>query len=192
MAKESSFKNMVVTLLVISFFASAALAGVYLVTLKPIEVAKSKKINDAIQKVVPRFNNNPGDEVYKVAVDGDTLRLYPARMGGKLVGTAVETFTNKGFSGHFSLMVGLLPDGTISSIEVLSHKETPGLGDKMERSKSNFSVQFEGKNPATFKMMVKKDGGDVDAITASTITSRAFTDAVNRAYNTYMKGGKHE
>lgn len=125
-----------------------------------------------------------------MAVDGDTLRLYPARKGGKLVGTAIETFTNKGFAGHFTLMVGLMPDGTIKSVEVLAHKETPGLGDKMEKSKSNFSVQFEGKNPKTFKMMVKKDGGDVDAITASTITSRAFTDAVNRAYEAYMKGGK--
>jgi len=190
MAKESSFKNMVLTLLVISFFAAAALAGVYLVTLAPIGAAKAAKINEAIQKVVPTFDNNPGEEVYKMAVDGDTLRLYPARKGGKLVGTAIETFTNKGFAGHFTLMVGLLPDGTIKSVEVLAHKETPGLGDKMEKSKSNFSVQFEGKNPKTFKMMVKKDGGDVDAITASTITSRAFTDAVNRAYEAYMKGGK--
>ena len=190
MAKESSFKNMVLTLLVISFFAAAALAGVYLVTLAPIGAAKAAKINEAIQKVVPTFDNNPGEEVYKMAVDGDTLRLYPARKGGKLVGTAIETFTNKGFAGHFTLMVGLMPDGTIKSVEVLAHKETPGLGDKMEKSKSSFSVQFEGKNPKTFKMMVKKDGGDVDAITASTITSRAFTDAVNRAYEAYMKGGK--
>jgi len=190
MAKESSFKNMVLTLLVISFFASVALAGVYLVTLQPISAAKSAKINEAIKKVVPSFDNNPGEEVYKMAVDGDTLRLYPARKGGKLVGTAIETFTNKGFAGHFTLMVGLLPDGTINSVEVLAHKETPGLGDKMEKSKSGFSLQFEGKNPKTFKMMVKKDGGDIDAITASTITSRAFTDAINRAYEAYMKGGK--
>jgi Na+-translocating ferredoxin:NAD+ oxidoreductase subunit G len=190
MAKESSFKEMVLTLLVVSIFASIALAGVYLVTLEPIKAAKSAKINEAIKKVVPAFDNNPGTEVYKMVADGDTLRLYPARMGGKLVGTAIETFTNKGFAGHFTLMVGLLPDGTIKSVEVLTHKETPGLGDKMEKSKSNFSVQFEGKNPKTFKMMVKKDGGDVDAITASTITSRAFTDAVNRAYNAYIKGGK--
>lgn len=190
MAKESSFKNMVLTLLVISFFASAALAGVYLVTLKPIQAAKAAKINEAIQKVVPSFDNDPSGEMYKLATDGDTLRLYPARKGGKLVGTAIETFTDKGFSGRFTLMVGLLPDGAIKSVEVLAHKETPGLGDKMDKKKSNFSIQFEGKNPKTFKMMVKKDGGDVDAITASTITSRAFTDAVNRAYNAYMKGGK--
>lgn len=190
MAKESTFKNMVLTLLVITLIASAALGAVYMLTLKPIEAAKAKKINDAIQKVVPAFDNNPGDEVYKIAADGDTLKLYPAKKGGQLVGTAIETFTNNGFSGRFTLMVGLLPDGTISSIEVLSHKETPGLGDKMEKGKSNFSVQFEGKNPANFKMSVKKDGGDVDAITASTITSRAFTDAVNRAYKAYMEGGK--
>lgn len=190
MAKESSFKNMVLTLLVISFFASAALAGVYLVTLKPIQAAKAAKINEAIQKVVPSFDNDPSGEMYKIATDGDTLRLYPARKDGKLVGTAIETFTDKGFSGRFTLMVGLLPDGAIKSVEVLAHKETPGLGDKMDKKKSNFSIQFEGKNPKTFKMMVKKDGGDVDAITASTITSRAFTDAVNRAYNAYMKGGK--
>jgi len=190
MAKEFTFKNMVLTLLVISFFASAALAGVYLVTLKPIQAAKAAKTNEAIQKVVPAFDNNPGAEMYKLATDGDTLKLYPARKAGVLVGTAIETFTDKGFSGRFTLMVGLLPDGTIKSVEVLSHKETPGLGDKMEKSKSSFSVQFEGKNPKTFKMMVKKDGGDVDAITASTITSRAFTDAVTRAYNAYMKGGK--
>lgn len=190
MAKESSFKNMVLTLLVISFFASAALAGVYLVTLKPIQAAKAAKINEAIQKVVPSFDNDPSGEMYKIAADGDTLRLYPARKDGKLVGTAIETFTDKGFSGRFTLMVGLLPDGAIKSVEVLAHKETPGLGDKMDKKKSNFSIQFEGKNPKTFKMMVKKDGGDVDAITASTITSRAFTDAVNRAYNAYMKGGK--
>lgn len=190
MARESTFKNMVLTLLVVSLVASAALAAVYMVTLKPIELAKEKKTNDAIQKVVPAFDNNPGEEMYKIAADGDTLKLYPARKDGKLVGTAIETFTNKGFGGRFTLMVGLLPDGTISSIEVLGHKETPGLGDKMERSKSSFSVQFDGKNPETFKMAVKKDGGDVDAITASTITSRAFTDAVQRAYDAYKKGGK--
>lgn len=71
-------------------------------------------------------------------------------------------------------MVGFLPDGTIHRVETLSHNETPGLGDKIDRSKSDFSVQFEGKNPRTFRLAVRKDGGDVDAITASTISSRAY------------------
>ncbi|HRC93634.1 MAG TPA: RnfABCDGE type electron transport complex subunit G, partial [Tenuifilaceae bacterium] len=95
-----------------------------------------------------------------------------------------------GFGGRIELMVGFLPDGTINKITVISHKETPGLGDKIDPGKSDFSVQFEGKNPETFKVMVKKDGGDVDAITASTISSRAFCDAVNRAYKAFKEGGR--
>jgi Na+-translocating ferredoxin:NAD+ oxidoreductase subunit G len=106
---------------------------------------------------------------------------------GELVGTAVETFTHRGFSGTIKLMVGLLPDGTINGIEVLEHKETPGLGDKMESGKSDFSVQFEGGTLRTFRLRVRQDGGDVDAITATTISSRAYCEAVQRAWDTYMK-----
>jgi electron transport complex protein RnfG len=102
----------------------------------------------------------------------------------------VETFTNQGFSGRFKLMVGFAPDGTIIDIAVLQHSETPGLGNKMEKSKSDFSLQFMGKNPETFKLAVKKDRGDVDAITASTITSRAYCDAVQRAYKAFKESQK--
>jgi electron transport complex protein RnfG len=87
-------------------------------------------------------------------------------------------------------MVGFSPDGTIYSTSVLEQKETPGLGTKM--TQPFFKDQFDGKNPSSFKLFVKKDGGQVDAITASTITSRAYCDAVQRAYDAYMKGGKHE
>ena len=115
--------------------------------------------------------------------------------GQDTVGYAVETFTNTGFGGEIKLMVGFLKDGTINRVETLSHNETPGLGNKIERSKSDFAVQFEGKNPADFKLAVRKDGGDVDAITASTISSRAFSDAVSRAYEVYksiQNSGNHE
>jgi electron transport complex protein RnfG len=95
----------------------------------------------------------------------------------------VETFTNKGFSGEFKLMVGFAPDGSITDIEVIRHSETPGLGDKMDRDKSGFHLQFMGKHPDSFKLAVEKDRGDVDAITASTITSRAYCDAVQRAFD---------
>ena len=180
---------MVLTLLIISFVASLALGYVYQFTKGPIEMAKVAKINDAIKAVVPACDNNPSAEVYKVALDKDSLNIYPAKKDGVLVGAAVETFTEKGFGGHISLIVGFLPDGTINDIAVISHHETPGLGDKMEKQKSNFSLQFMGKNPKDFKLLVKKDGGNVDAITASTVSSRAFCDAVTRAYNAFMKGG---
>jgi electron transport complex protein RnfG len=97
----------------------------------------------------------------------------------------VQSFTNNGFSGLITLMVGFLPDGTIQGIEVLQHAETPGLGSKMTEEGNVLTVSFEGKNPADLKMSVRKDGGDIDALTASTITSRAYTDAVDRAYRVF-------
>lgn len=90
-------------------------------------------------------------------------------------------------------MVGFLPDGTIHNTAVLEHKETPGLGDKMDIRKAPWSEQFRGKNPAEYRLQVRKDGGDVDAITAATISSRAFCDAVQRAYDTQQqKGGEKQ
>jgi len=188
--KDSSFVNMVFTLFVITSSASIALGFVYEFTKGPITTAKQAAKMEAIIKVLPEFNNQPGKEVYEIAIDNDTLYFYPAREDNKLVGTAIETFTNKGFSGNIKLLVGILPDGSINDIVVLEHKETPGLGDKMSKSKSDFSLQFQGINPENFNLSVKNDGGDVDAITASTISSRAYCDAVNRAYKAYLKGGE--
>jgi electron transport complex protein RnfG len=82
-------------------------------------------------------------------------------------------------------MVGFKPDGTIQNIEVLEQKETPGLGTKMKDDK--FLAQFRGKNPSAFNLKVTKDGGEVDALTGATITSRAFGDAVQMAYDEFMK-----
>ncbi|MFA6378280.1 MAG: RnfABCDGE type electron transport complex subunit G [Candidatus Omnitrophota bacterium] len=185
--KPSTFFNMVWTLFIISFFSSAALGFVYELTKGPIAKATLEKKIRAIQEVVPAFDNNPLEEVYKVDVDAGTLFFYPAKKQDKLVGTAVETFTTKGFSGTIKLMVGLLPDGTINKIVVVEAHETPGLGDKIKSEKSNFSKQFMSKNPSVFMLKVKKDGGSVDAITAATISSRAFCDAVTRACQSYKK-----
>ena len=122
-------------------------------------------------------------------IDGDTVYLYQGYDQEKWIGTAVETFSNNGFSGNIRIMVGFNPDGSIFDIAVLEHKETPGLGDKIEKRKSldkktglSWSSQFKGKFPSQTELLVTKDGGEIDAITASTITSRAFCDAVNRAH----------
>ena len=183
MAMQSSLKNMVIVLGSITLVSSAAVGGIYLLTKEPIEAAQIKKVNDAIALVMPEFDNVPSEEAIVKEADGENVNVYPATLNGEPVGYAIETFSKNGFGGKISLMVGFLPDGTIKDISVISQNETPGLGDKIQKSKSNFAVQFEGKNPATFKLAVKKDGGDDDAITASTISSRAFTDAVQRAYN---------
>jgi len=182
--------SMVVTLFVVTLVAAGLLGSVFALTKEPIRLAELKKKNDAIQTVVPGFDNEPSEEVERVFADGDSIFLYTARQGDVILGTAVETFTNSGFSGEFKLMVGFAPDGSIIDIAVIKHAETPGLGDKMEKGKGDFSVQFMGKHPDSFKLAVKKDRGDVDAITASTITSRAYCEAVVRAYGAFMESQK--
>jgi len=186
MAKESSLKNMVIVLFTVCLVSSALLGGVYAITFDPIAAANVAKINASISKVVPPFDNDPSVEVFTKEVNDKTYKVYPAKKEQEIVGYAVESYTSAGFGGRILLMVGFNADGTIYSTSVLSHSETPGLGDKMVEGKSSFSVQFKGKNPADFKMAVKKDGGDVDAITASTISSRAFCDAVKTAYKVYQ------
>ncbi len=188
MAKlESTFKNMVLSLMLISMAMACALGFVYTVTKGPIEEANRKKEIQAIRDVLPPFDNDP--TTAKTSVDG--LDYYTATREGQPIGYAVKTYTDKGFSGHFTLMVGFKPDGTIKNVAVLDQKETPGLGNKMKEPR--FKDQFMNKNPANFKLQVKKDGGQVDAITAATISSRAFCDAVQRAYDgfeTNLKSGK--
>jgi electron transport complex protein RnfG len=187
--KESTFTNMVLTLFLVTLAASATLGFIYELTKEPIAEAKLRKKNVAIQKVVPDFTNEPNAEAYDVAVEGDTLTVYPAKKDGKLVGAAVAAFTEKGYSGLIRVMVGFNANGTINNISVLQHQETPGLGDKIEKGKSDWSRQFNGKNPEDFQLQVRKDGGDVDAITAATISSRAYCDAVEKAYKAFQKGG---
>jgi len=187
--RESTFKNMALALAVITAVAGAALAMVYSVTAEPIKASQAAKINNAIKMVIPEFESI-SDTVLLPDDGKDSIRVHRLVKGTENSGNAVETYTDKGFSGRFSLMVGFTPDGSISNIEVLEHKETPGLGTKM--ALPAFKDQFKGLKIADLpgeKLKVKKDGGTVDAITAATISSRAFCDAVNRAYTINKKGG---
>jgi electron transport complex protein RnfG len=181
MAKlESNLKNMVLSLVFISMGMSAALGYVYLLTKEPIEKANKEKEVSAVKMVLPEFDNDPVKELKII----DGLTFYPATKGGQFIGCAVNTFTDKAFSGTFTMMVGFLPDGTINKSVVLDQKETPGLGTKMKEPK--FYSQFENKKIER-ELKVKKDGGDIDAISAATITSRAYCDGINRAYKLFMK-----
>lgn len=188
--KESTFKNMTIALFVITAVAGLALSAVYSVTKEPIAISQKAKINNAIKMVVPEFETI-SDTVLMPENGKDSIRIHRLLKGTEKSGVAVETYTDNGFSGRFTLMVGFTPDGAISNIEVLEHKETPGLGTKM--ALPAFKDQFKGLKLSELpgeQLKVKKDGGSVDAITAATISSRAFCDAVNRAYETNKKGGK--
>lgn len=188
--RESSFINMTIALFVITAVAGLALSAVYSVTKEPIAASQRAKINNAIQMVIPEFETI-SDTVLLPEDGKDSIKVHRLQKGPENSGNAVETYTDKGFSGRFTLMVGFLPDGSVSNIEVLEHKETPGLGTKM--ALPAFKDQFKGLKIDGLpggKLKVKKDGGTVDAITAATISSRAFCDAVNRANELNKKGGK--
>lgn len=206
---ESSLLNMVLTMLLITAISGAGMGFVYEITKEPIAASKLHKQREAIREVLPEFDNNPIAEVYEMtSKNGVPLKVFPAKNNGEIVGVAVEAVSNRGFNGDITIMVGMKPDGTIINYKVIDHKETPGLGTKMDNwfklDRENRSII--GKNPGKNKLIVKNDGGEVDAITAATISSRAFLDAIEIAYSTYTqrtdaassaskpnnKGGKNE
>lgn len=180
---ESNFINMVVVLFAITLIASAGVGYVYTLTEGPIQKAAQKKQQEAISKVIPgEFDNDPAAEKWTKEIDGGLLEFYPAKRNGELVGTAVKTFTNNGFGGRIEIMAGFTPSGSINDYSVLEIKETPGLGSKIDFwFRQGGKGDISGKTPGNSGLKVSKDGGDVDAITAATISSRAFLDAINRA-----------
>ena len=180
---KSTLVNMVLSLGIITVVAAAALAGVYTATKEPIAQAKAEKQKSAIGQVLPEihFNNNPADEAAEVTVDGETVTVFPARQDGELVGMAVESHDANGFSGLITVMYGFDPSGNITGFAVMQHAETPGLGSKMDEWFSNPAHTVIGLNANSANLTVSKDGGDVDAITAATISSRAFLRALTLA-----------
>lgn len=189
MAKlKSTLPNMLLSLTVICLAAGAILALVNQYTTGPIAASKAATLQNAIREVVPAFDNDPTAEAFMAATsEGDSLKIYPALKDGSFVGAAVESFTKKGFSGEIKVIVGFDAAGKLYNYAVLQHAETPGLGAKMQEwfraDKNKQSVL--GRSLAEGGLKVSKDGGDIDAITAATITSRAFLDAINRAYSAY-------
>ncbi|MBT8178353.1 MAG: RnfABCDGE type electron transport complex subunit G [Eudoraea sp.] len=190
--KESTLVNMVVALFVITMAAGLSLGFVNDLTLEPKARARLAKKVKALNAVLPQYDNNPVSEVlrFKIEEAKDSIEFYPALKDSVIVGAAVTGASEKGYSGLVKLMVGFELDGSIKNIAVLEQKETPGLGTKMKGEK--FLRQFRGKNPATFDLKVKKDGGEVDALAGATISTRAFSEATQQAYDVYKEVNKME
>ena len=176
MAKlESTFKNMVLSLVIISMVAAGALAGVYILTEKNIALQEAQKQQAAILAVLPEGCTVAEPE----EVEG--LTIYKAFKDDQWIATAVET-SEVGFDGPQVIMVGLDAEGKVLDYVVLKQTETPGLGAHIDHwfkdAIGNRSII--GKKAGA--LAVNKDGGEVDAITAATISSRAFLKAINKAY----------
>ena len=189
---ESSFTNMVLSLVLIAVVAAAALAGVYILTNDKIETQKDTKRADAIREVVlTKANANAKIQIASsdtiTSEDGTkTWVIHNIHLNNEFIGAAVET-SGTGFGGEQKIMVGFNPAGEIINYTVLEHQETPGLGDKIDlwfkTEKGNQDIR--GRKGG--ELLVKQDGGDVDAITAATISSRAFLKAIREAYAAFME-----
>jgi len=178
MAAKSNLKNMALSLSAVCLVCSALLGGVYAMTSGPIAEAQAAKTAASIARVLPEFSAQP--ELKTVEVEGTEYSYYD------VPGSGIAVISNaSGFGGPLKLMVGIDEKGQIVNTVVLSHSETPGLGAKCTTDAA-FIDQFKGWDPAARKLAVRKDGGEVDAITASTITSRAYSAAIASAYDVYL------
>lgn len=189
---KSTLPNMVLSLGLITACAGALLGYMYKVTKEPIARQSAEAQVAAIKAVTEPFNNNPEADKLTVTVDGTECTVYPAKMNGRLVGAAVKASSMNGFSGLVTVMCGFDADGTVLDYRVLEQAETPGLGAKMEmwfRDPAG-ARSVIGKNPGRTSFYVVKDvehKGEIDGITAATISSRAFLEIMRNAYAAYIK-----
>ena len=185
---ESSLTNMVLVLTGVAVVMGGILAFVNHLTEGPISEVNKKKTDDGIKTVMVCDNLTLAKtDTVTQQVNGKEVTFIVYQVNdqqGKDLGAAVESTTG-GFGGDLKVLVGFNPDGQILGYTLLEHAETPGLGAKADKwFQKGEKGDIIGKTPSE-PLTVSKDGGQVDAITASTITSRAFLAAVNNAYNVY-------
>jgi electron transport complex protein RnfG len=153
-----------------------------MLTEEPIAQAKVAAVNDALKQVLPQYEATTSQTI---EVNALPIVAHTATVADKAVGYAVESISKNGFGGTVRLMVGFDAEGKILNINVLEQKETPGLGTKMADEGNVLLMSFKDKVAADVNMTVKKDGGDIDALTAATISSRAYAEAVAVAYEAF-------
>lgn len=188
---ESTFLNMVLSLVLIAVVAAAGLAGIYSLTKEKIDDQQNQKRQAAIREVV--LPN--AEATVEIQITSDTIReeengkqwvIHNIHQDGQFIGAAVET-SGTGFGGEQKLMVGFNPEGEIINYTVLEHQETPGLGDKISNWFKTEKGNQDIRGRKGGELLVKQDGGDVDAITAATISSRAFLKAIREAYSAFKE-----
>jgi electron transport complex protein RnfG len=177
--------KLVFVLAVICTVAGLALAVVYNLTYEPIQIAKAAEKLDAIDRVLPKGDEGPVEQWVTNTTTGTSNLFYLVRGEGKFLGAAIEATSHDGYAGDIVLMVGFNHYGDVEAIDILSQSETPGLGAKIDTP--DFKNRFAGRKVSGTKWKVVKDGGDIDAITAATISSRAVTEAVAWAAQQYRE-----
>ena len=188
---KSTLSNMLLSLTGICVALGALLAWMHDLTAGPIERTAMREQQQAIADVLPAgYTNNPLDAADTVMLPGENRPVVLCRAydGDRYCGSAVMTWTADGFAGEIDVMVGFDANGAVSGYKVLRQSETPGLGSKADEW---FRSPVGHRNiiGSTGNLAVSKDGGQIDAITAATITSRAFLQAVNRGRQALVAAG---
>lgn len=180
--KELSRLILVLTL--IAAGAGLILSLVERATREPIAEQRRQETLRALSAVLPPADNSPDEDTVNLVVGKDRKDrpieriFFRGRQDGAINGVAFEVVAPDGYSGNITIMVGVDPTGSVTGVEILSHAETPGLGDKI--TEDWFKQMFEGKNLDNADWRVKKDGGEFDQITGATISPRAVVGAIHK------------
>ncbi|MFB0505291.1 MAG: RnfABCDGE type electron transport complex subunit G [Thermodesulfobacteriota bacterium] len=181
--------RLIVVLTSLCIVSAIALAKIYDLTKGPIDHQKRLEVLRAIKTVLPPYDNEPDRDRVKLPMGIDKRGkeiqrvFYRGRKDSRLIGVAFKVISPEGYGGDIEVMVGLLPNGMINGVEVLSHLETPGLGAKIRGAK--FKDRFKNRTLSNTAWAVRKDGGDIDGITGATISSRAVIKAIKEGLEIY-------
>lgn len=187
----NSMLRLALVLTLITAGAGLILSMVEAVTREPIAEQRRLETLRALKAVLPPANNSPDQDVVHLVTGQDKRgrdvqrTFYRGRQEAELSGVAFKVVAPDGYSGNIAVMVGVDPEGTVAGIEILSHSETPGLGDKI--ALPSFKGIFVGKNLQNADWRVKKDGGEFDQITGATISPRAVVGAVRNGLEFYSE-----
>ncbi|NNK38995.1 MAG: electron transport complex subunit RsxG [Xanthomonadales bacterium] len=178
----------------VAVIGTLLLTGVDALTRERIAQQERRVLLEQLGQIVPdRFDNEPLDDRFTFRAEpwfpkGQQVTAYRARLAGEPVAVVLRFLAVNGYNGNISLLAGINYDGSLRGVRVVSHRETPGLGDGIEAEKSDWVRSFEGKSlgrPPPERWAVRRDGGDFDQFTGATITPRAVVEAVRRALEYY-------
>lgn len=185
------FLKMGVILMIVGLIATAILANVEEITRAPIAESKRQELLSALSQVLPKgFDNAPETDFIELADKRinrkvKPVRFYRARTAGNDLATAFLVSAPDGYSGNIDILMSVSAAGAITGIQIVSHTETPGLGDKVV--KTDWPLSFKGKTLKNTKWGVKKDGGDFDQFAGATITPRAIVGAVKQGLEYFVE-----
>ncbi len=177
--------NLSIRLAVICAVAAVLLSQIASLTAEPIRLAEEKVAMEAVQSVLPVFDNAPGDDVVLLNVNGEPRKFYVGKTGGAPSGVAFEASTQLGYSGEMVIMMGVTAQGMVNGVRVLKHAETPGLGANYDDG-DLLTGWYKGRDIGS-SWKVRNDGGDLDVLTGATVTARALADAVQNGLKTFQQ-----